>query len=251
MTISQDKTAPDSGQPVQAGMQRPPAGVRKMFADIAGEYDLFNHTLSLNIDRLWRRKAVKVLKSYLEAESSVLDLCTGTGDLALELQKISPVTGCDFCRPMLEIAGRKIARRSLDNPVRLVEGDGMKLPFASGQFDAVTLAFGFRNMEDYELALREIRRVMGASGLIMILDFSVPENYLFRKIYLFYLTRILPLVGKLLSGIIAPYRYLPDSVKAFPERAEIEALFSAAGFEMRLCRTLTFGIATIYLAGRA
>ncbi len=231
-----------------AVMDRPSEGVRKMFSDIAGEYDLFNHALSLNIDRLWRKKARKTLEPFISSESSVLDLCTGTGDLALELQKSSPVTGCDFCRPMLAIARAKINRRKLVNPLSLVEGDGMRLPFASGCFDAVTLAFGFSNMEDYDQALLELHRVIKRSGILLILEFSIPGNFLLRKLYLFYLARILPLAGKMLSGIIGPYQYLPASVKAFPGKPEMEGKLFGCGFRSLLCMPLTFGIASIYLA---
>ena len=229
-------------------MERPSAGVREMFSDIAGEYDFFSHALSLNIDRLWRKKARKVLEPFLAPDSAILDLCTGTADLALELQKVSPVTGCDFCRPMLNLADKKISLRDLCHPVNLVEGDGMKLPFASGHFDAVTLAFGFRNMEDYDQALRELNRVIRASGMLMILEFSIPDGGLFRRIYLFYLARILPLAGKFLSGMISPYEYLPASVRAFPEKSEMERKLFAAGFRNLLRQPMTFGIATIYLA---
>jgi demethylmenaquinone methyltransferase / 2-methoxy-6-polyprenyl-1,4-benzoquinol methylase len=229
-------------------MERPSARVRELFSDIANDYDFFNHALSLNIDRFWRKKARKILEPHLSPDSQVLDLCTGTGDLVLELQKVSPVTGCDFCRPMLTIADRKINRRKLNHPVNLVEGDGMKLPFASGQFDAVSLAFGFRNMEDYDQALLELNRVISHSGVLMILDFSKPDGFFFRRIYLFYLTRVLPLAGKLISGIISPYNYLPDSVKAFPEKSEMEKKLVEAGFQNQLCQGLTFGITTIYLA---
>lgn len=219
-----------------------------MFSDIAGEYDLFSHALSLNIDRLWRKKARIILEPFLSSESSVLDLCTGTGDLALELQKSSQVIGCDFCRPMLTIAEAKISRRKLANPVSLVEGNGMQLPFASGRFDAVTLAFGFRNMEDYDQALLELHRVIKPSGILLILDFSIPGNFLLREVYLFYLSRILPLAGRIFSGIIGPYQYLPASVKAFPGRSEMEGKLLGCGFRNLLCMPLTFGITTIYLA---
>ena len=232
----------------QEVMARPSDRVRKMFSDIADDYDLFNHTLSLHIDRLWRKRARRVLEPFLSSESSVLDLCTGTGDLALELQKSSQVIGCDFCRPMLQIAEAKVSRRDLVNPVSLVEGNGMQLPFASGRFDAVTLAFGFRNMEDYDQALLELQRVIKPSGILLILEFSIPGNFILREMYLFYLTRVLPLAGKLLSGIIGPYQYLPVSVKAFPKKSEMEKKLSGSGFKSLVCMPLTFGIATIYLA---
>jgi len=161
------------------------------------------------------------------------------------------VTACDFCRPMLEIAGMKIRSRGLAHAVSLVEGDGMKLPFAERCFSAVTLAFGFRNMEDYDRALHEIHRVIEPSGILMILDFSLPENRLFRQVYLCYLARVLPLAGKLLSGIVGPYRYLPASVRAFPERAEVEKKLGKAGFRTLSCRRLTLGIASIFLARKA
>jgi len=221
-----------------------------MFSRIAGDYDLFNHILSLNIDRLWRKRARKILEPHLSPDGMILDLCTGTGDLALEIQKLGPVTGCDFCRSMLEIADRKTGKRSLAHPVNLVEGDGLKLPFSSGSFSAVTLAFGFRNMEDYDQALREIRRVIKSSGILLILEFSLPGSFFLRKPYLFYLTRVLPLAGRLVSGIIGPYNYLPASVQAFPERSEMERMLEEAGFDNLVCRPLTFGISTIFLAGK-
>ncbi len=232
----------------QCSVDRSAAGIKGMFSAIAGEYDFFSHALSLNIDRLWRRRAGKLLARHVPPGLPVLDLCTGTGDLALELQKSWPVTACDFCRPMLEIAGRKISGRNLSRAVSLVEGDGMKLPFAPCCFRAVTLAFGFRNMEDYDGALHEIHRVIEPSGILMILDFSLPENRLFRKVYLCYLARVLPLAGKLLSGIVGPYRYLPASVRAFPERAEAEKKLEKAGFHTLSCRRLTLGVASIFLA---
>jgi len=219
-----------------------------MFSAIAGEYDFFNHALSLNIDRLWRRRARKILAPHLDPGSSILDLCTGTGDLAIELQKIGPVTGCDFCRPMLEIAERKLERKKLSSRVTLIEGDGIKLPFADNCFSAVALAFGFRNMENYEQALEEFFRVTKPGGYLMILDFSLPERKFLRNLYLVYLARVLPLAGKILSGVIGPYQYLPASVQAFPERREIEKQMAQAGFRSLLTRNLTFGIATVYLA---
>lgn len=248
MTMFQDKDNFDFRTASPSVMRRPSSGVRKMFSDIAGEYDFFSHALSLNIDRLWRKKAREILEQFISSDSAILDLCTGTADLALELQKVSPVTGCDFCRPMLNLADKKISRRELCHPVNLVEGDGMKLPFASGHFDAVTLAFGFRNMEDYDQALRELNRVIRASGMLMILEFSIPDGGLFRRIYLFYLARVLPLAGKFLSGMTSPYKYLPASVKAFPEKSEMESKLFAYGFSNLRCQPMTFGIATIYLA---
>lgn len=230
------------------GVDRNGTGVKNMFTKIAADYDFFNHLLSLHIDRLWRRKARNVLSKTISPTDHILDLCTGTGDMALELQRLGNVIGCDFCRPMLDLAAGKVTKKGLGHRVSLVEGDGMRLPFPSGRFGAVTLAFGFRNMEDYDQALEELYRVIKDSGVLMILDFSIPENRLFRKLYLFYINRILPRIGNLMSGVIGPYQYLPASVQAFPDRKQVESRLGRAGFASLDSRSLTTGIVTIYLA---
>jgi demethylmenaquinone methyltransferase/2-methoxy-6-polyprenyl-1,4-benzoquinol methylase len=224
--------------------------VRRMFASVAHRYDLLNHLLSLSIDRYWRRVVRRRLFAMLPSGRSILDLCTGTGDLALTLAPGSSVIGCDFCRPMLEIGGRKAVDRGLEQSVRFVEGDALDLPFPAGSFDAVTIAFGLRNLEDYRAGLREMARVIRPGGYLAILEFSVPTLPLLRQLYLFYFTKILPRIGAAVSGREGPYSYLPASVREFPAPRLLCRTLQEEGFGEARDRGLTLRIATLYLAKR-
>lgn len=219
--------------------------VRRMFAAIAPRYDLLNHLLSLNVDRFWRRFTVRQLRPHLSSKAPVLDLCCGTGDLALELAQQADVIGVDFCRPMLRIGQAKIARRRAR--VLLVEGDALQLPFPDGVFSVVTIAFGLRNLESPERGLREIYRVLRPGGVVAVLEFSQPLLPIFRHVFLFYFRNLLPRIGNWISGVPGPYDYLRDSVQAFLNQRELARLMEAVGFTAVRYINLTGGIAALHL----
>lgn len=221
-----------------------------MFASVAPRYDLLNRLLSLNIDQFWRGVTRKKLGKLLGEEPLILDLCSGTGDLAIELSRLGPVVGCDFCHPMLVRGVEKARRKNLQESVFFSEGDALELPFKTNEFDAVSIAFGLRNLEDYIAGLREMRRVLRPGGFIAILEFSIPSYPVIRPLYLFYFTRILPRIGALVSGRDGPYSYLPESVQEFPQPAELGELLRNDGFGDVQHTTLTGGIATLTLATR-
>ncbi len=225
-----------------------------MFAAIASRYDLLNHLLSLNVDRWWRRFTVGRLRPYLDSSPLLaLDLCCGTGDLALELarfvertRKVSvSVIGVDFCRPMLRIGQEKIARRRAS--VSLVEGDALRLPFPNDLFSVVTIAFGLRNLESPARGLREIYRVLRPGGAAAILEFSRPSVPLFRQLFEFYFQKLLPRLGAWISGVPGPYEYLRDSVHAFLSPPEVARLMEETGFSAVRFVPLTGGIATLHV----
>jgi demethylmenaquinone methyltransferase/2-methoxy-6-polyprenyl-1,4-benzoquinol methylase len=221
--------------------------VREMFGSIAPSYDLLNHLLSFNIDRLWWRRTARTFSHILQRpDAQVLDLCCGTGDMTFALHrragKSSPrILGLDFSHPMLERAGRKSVGKSL----RWVEADALHLPFPDASFDLVTTAFGFRNLADYDAGLREILRVLRPEGECGILDFGEPGG-LIGQFYRFYFKSILPKVGTLISGVKGPYVYLPASVERFPEPAEMLGRMRHAGFGNESWTPYTFGIAGLY-----
>ena len=222
-----------------------------MFARIAGRYDLLNHLLSGNTDRRWRRRVAKRLGAALAPDARVLDIACGTGDLALAVLEAAPgarVVGVDFCRPMLELAARKAGLFGRRLP--FVEGDALRLPFADEAFDGVTIGFGLRNLSSVEGGLREIRRVLAPGGAAAILEFSRPVVPGFRALFQFYLSRLLPAVGGLLSGSRSAYEYLPDSVRNFPDQQRLAALMREAGFEQVSFENLTGGIAALHVGRR-
>jgi demethylmenaquinone methyltransferase/2-methoxy-6-polyprenyl-1,4-benzoquinol methylase len=180
----------------------------------------------------------------------LLDLCTGTGDLAIELGKIGKVIGLDFCRPMLQIGARKLNRGESPDPVSFVEGDALFLPFGGSVYDAASIAFGLRNLESLEQGLSEFRRVLKPGGQLAILEFSIPTNILIRPAYLFYFTRILPLIGRIVSGKAGPYSYLPASVREFPHPPELGQILRKLGYSRVEHISLSLGIATLTIAGR-
>ena len=215
-----------------------------MFDRIAQRYDLANHLLSGGIDFVWRARAVRTVAAWQRRR--VLDLATGSGDLALALQRRLPnaeITGADFSTEMLERARAKGLRRT-------IAADALALPFADAAFDCVTVAFGLRNMADWQRALREIARVLEDGGRLLILDFSVPRDFL-APLYRFYLHRCLPLIAAAITGERGAYEYLGGSIENFPSGAAMESLLCDSGFRATSATRLTGGIATLYTAEKA
>lgn len=236
-----DTSAPVKGTRPEGTVSEADAGrkVREMFTQIAPRYDLLNHLLSLEMDRLWRRRAAKQLKPiFAERETRVLDLCCGTGDLVIELNRRyrTQVVGVDFAHSMLVRAAQKSGRLHSPvlvqlRPIRFVEADALRLPFGDASFDLVTSAFGFRNLANYEAGLREIYRVLKPEGTIAILEFMEPPEGLLGNLYRWYFTRALPRIGRLVSGHQSAYTYLPKSVARFFRPPELAALMTTVGFQ--------------------
>ena len=225
--------------------------VRTMFDRIAPRYDLLNHTLSSHIDRLWRRRAVRILRR--RNPEHVLDLATGTGDLAVALARGIPgvrVTGVDLSEGMLDVARRKVAACGLGGRIELLQGDAEHLALADASVDAATVAFGVRNFGDLEAGLGELARTIRPGGAVVILEFSRPRNPLFRAVYEFYSGRILPRIGGAVSRDRRAYEYLPASVGAFPAPEDFMRLMERAGFRNCCARSQSFGIAQIYVGER-
>jgi len=221
--------------------------VREMFTSIAPRYDLLNHLLSFNVDRLWWRRTARTFDHILtRSEAQILDLCCGTGDMAFALQrragKSSPtIMGADFSHAMLLRASRKSAATS---PF-WVEADALRLPFANDHFDLVTSAFGFRNLANYDAGLREILRVLRTGGECGILDFGEPHGVI-GSLYRLYFRHVLPSIGAIISGVEGPYAYLPASVARFPEPGEMLQRMRQIGFREVTWSPYTFGIAGLY-----
>jgi demethylmenaquinone methyltransferase/2-methoxy-6-polyprenyl-1,4-benzoquinol methylase len=226
--------------------------VRAMFAEIAPTYDRLNHLLSVHIDKRWRRLVGRKLSDVLaRPDAMVLDLCCGTADLTLELAAQAPharVIGCDFCHPMLVLGRDKIPAPS---HAHLIEGDALRLPFAEASFDAVTNAFGLRNLENVESGLREMQRVLKVGGRVAILEFSRPVVPLLRQAFGFYFTKILPRIGALVSGSRQAYTYLPASVSQFPDQQRLAGMMHDAGFVNVKYLNLSVGIAALHLGTKS
>jgi demethylmenaquinone methyltransferase/2-methoxy-6-polyprenyl-1,4-benzoquinol methylase len=222
-----------------------------MFASIAHRYDLLNRLLSFSIDQRWRRFVRKTLESDLESDARILDLCTGTGDLALEMAKLGKTLGCDFCRPMLERGAVKSKNHPSAHSVWFVEGDALRVPVRDGWFDAVTIAFGLRNLAHPQKGMEEMLRVLSAGGRLAILEFSIPTLPVFRQLYLLYFKKILPNIGALISGKDGPYSYLPASVSEFAQPAELANQLLQVGFESVVSYPLTGGIVTLTVAKKS
>jgi demethylmenaquinone methyltransferase/2-methoxy-6-polyprenyl-1,4-benzoquinol methylase len=219
-----------------------------MFSNIANRYDLLNHILSANIDKRWRRVvATRVRDKLSPSGACVLDVACGTGDLALTLFEITGarVVGTDFCRPMLAIAAGKTSHE-----VPLIEGDALRLPFRSSSFDAVTIAFGLRNLSSVENGLAELCRVLKPGGWVAVLEFSRPSNAVVRALYGLYFRNVLPVLGGAVSGSMSAYTYLPASVQKFPDQGQLVLLMQQAGFEQVQYENLTGGVAALHMGRR-
>ncbi len=223
--------------------------VAEMFNSISKQYDFLNRVLSIGIDVNWRNKTVRQIKD--SGAKKILDVATGTADLAISLGKKIPnskITGIDISSGMLEVGNEKIKRKKVSNNVKLILGDGEYLPFKDNSFDAVTVAFGVRNFENLEGGLMEMERVLKPGGILAILEFSKPERAPFKQIYFLYFKYILPTIGKWISKDASAYSYLPASVEAFPYGDAFLNKLKKAKLERFNIRPLTFGIASLYSA---
>ena len=228
--------------------------VREMFTSIAPRYDLLNHVLSFNVDRMWWRRTARVFRHILTREDArVLDLCCGTGDMTFALRRqagksSTQILGADFSHAMLQRASLKSAAKSAaqsESAPGWIEADALNLPFPSAHFDLVTSAFGFRNLADYDAGLREIARVLRPGGECGILDFGEPKGAM-GALYRIYFRLVLPRVGTMISGVRGPYAYLPASVERFPAPEQMLARMKSAGFAEATWTPYTFGIAGLY-----
>ncbi|HUE84121.1 MAG TPA: bifunctional demethylmenaquinone methyltransferase/2-methoxy-6-polyprenyl-1,4-benzoquinol methylase UbiE [Pyrinomonadaceae bacterium] len=226
--------------------------VREMFAGIASRYDLLNHLLSGNMDKRWRKTAALRMRDALKSrEANVLDVACGTGDLAITLFDTTgaQVVGTDFCHPMLEIAQKKCLGSKRAIP--FIEGDALNLPFVDNSFDGATIAFGLRNLADVEQGLRELMRVVKPEGTVAVLEFSKPVVPGFRQLFAVYFTRVLPLLGGVVSGSRRAYEYLPDSVSRFPDQEKLASVMKEIGFGEVHYQNLTGGIAALHVGKSA
>ncbi len=222
--------------------------VAEMFDNISQRYDFLNHFLSLSIDKGWRKKVVKI--AARSNPKNILDVATGTADLAIALTRVHPekITGIDISAGMLSVGDKKISEKGLTSIISLQQADSENLPFEDNSFDIVTVAFGVRNFENLEKGLREIYRVLKKDGKLLVLEFSQPTAFPFRQLYQFYFKNILPGLGKLVSKDKSAYTYLPESVDAFPYGKDFNDILKKINFTQTRFEPLTFGVATIYEA---
>ncbi len=222
--------------------------VASMFNNIAGNYDFLNHFLSMGIDKLWRKKVVKIIREFRPKQ--ILDVATGTGDLAIALLGAKPekITGIDISEGMLEKGREKIQALNVQDRIQLEYGDSENIHFSEATFDAITVAFGVRNYQNLDKGLSEMYRVLKPGSPLVVLEFSKPTNWFFKQVYFFYFCNVLPSIGKLVSKDSRAYTYLPESVRAFPDGSVFENKLKEAGFKTVKCTSLTFGISTIYEA---
>lgn len=237
------RVVPDAGSKLSKKEQ-----VADMFNNIAGKYDFLNHFLSLGIDKGWRKKAIaEIAKVHPKA---ILDVATGTGDLAIATSKLNPekIIGIDIAAQMLDVGRQKLKEKGLTELITMQVGDSEALPFADNSFDAITCAYGVRNFENLEAGLKEMYRVLRPGGKLAILEFSHPKKFPVKQGYQFYFKYILPTLGKLVSKHSTAYSYLPESVMAFPEGQRFCGILAQCGFKEPKARPLTFGITTLYTA---
>jgi demethylmenaquinone methyltransferase/2-methoxy-6-polyprenyl-1,4-benzoquinol methylase len=242
--------APGQGSPLGSGRDEASTGaaVRSMFAAVAPRYDFLNHFLSVGRDIAWRRATARVLKDILARPGSrVADVCCGTGDLSFCLGRQSQglVMGADFCHPMLAIARGKAGAQG--GRVQFLEADALRLPFGDASLDAVTSAFGFRNLANYGRGIEELHRVLKSGGRLAILEFSRVRWPVFGPLFRFYFRRVLPRLGAWISGVEGPYSYLPDSVAKFPEQEALAEMLRAAGFHKVTYVNFTGGVAALHV----
>jgi demethylmenaquinone methyltransferase/2-methoxy-6-polyprenyl-1,4-benzoquinol methylase len=222
--------------------------IAKMFNNISYRYDFLNHFLSLGIDRLWRKTAIRILRP--SKPLYILDVATGTGDFAIQALVLDPVkiTGIDISEGMLAVGRKKLKKLQENGKIELLAGDSENLQFADNTFDAVTVGFGVRNFENLEQGLSEVRRVLRPGAMLVVLEFSRPGKFPMRQLYNFYFKNILPGLGRLISKDRSAYTYLPESVEAFPDGTDFENILKKVGFKEIACKPLTFGISSIYTA---
>jgi demethylmenaquinone methyltransferase/2-methoxy-6-polyprenyl-1,4-benzoquinol methylase len=236
-------TTPEGARSEQEASQ----WVRSMFGRVAHRYDLANHLLSANVDRYWRSHTVEKVADILNRPGArVLDLACGTGDLLIALERTAGrgLVGSDFCHPMLTGAQTKLRRDRLGST--LVESDALAMPFPDGSLDLITIAFGYRNLANYAAGLVEMRRVLRRGGALAILEFTQPPNKSFAALYNWYSRNVLPVIGGAISGAPEAYRYLPESVRKFPDAPELARMMRDSGFEVQW-EYLTFGIAALHV----
>lgn len=224
----------------------------KIFNEIAGTYDLLNHTLSLGIDIYWRNKLLK----HLPKKDSInaLDLATGTGDVPLTLikdQRIKKITGLDLSKGMVDIGVEKVKKKGLDKKINLMIGDAVNIPAADNSFDLTTISFGIRNFSDPQKSLHDIHRVLKKDGRVMIMEFAIPANPIVKAVYFFYFRQILPFIGNLVSKHKDAYTYLNKTVEQFPYGDDFLKLMQNAGFKNLRKQSLTFGIAMLYIGDKS
>jgi demethylmenaquinone methyltransferase/2-methoxy-6-polyprenyl-1,4-benzoquinol methylase len=221
--------------------------VELMFNNIAPKYDLLNNLLSVGIDKIWRKKVTQILTKDTK---NVLDVATGTGELAIEIAKNKNIhiTGIDISQGMLDVGIVKLKNQNLSNQINLIKADSEKLPFDDNSFDATTVAFGVRNFEHLEQGLLEMKRVIKAGGKIIVLEFSKPKKFPVKQLFNFYFKTIMPSLGKTISKDSRAYSYLPESVQLFPEGEEFINVLKTCGFKDCKSKKLSFGIASIYTA---
>jgi demethylmenaquinone methyltransferase/2-methoxy-6-polyprenyl-1,4-benzoquinol methylase len=222
--------------------------VATMFDNIAPKYDFLNQLLSLGIHKSWRKKAIQLLQE--QKPKTVLDIATGTGDFAIEAMKLNPekVIGVDISEGMLKLGIEKIIKLGLQNKIELRLGDSESLPFSDNSFDAITVGFGVRNFENLEKGIVDIYRVLNTGGMLVVLEFSKPTKFPIKQVYNFYFRYITPFIGKIFSKDSSAYTYLPESVNAFPAGEEFLKVLRKAGFKETKAISLTFDIASIYIA---
>lgn len=222
--------------------------VEQMFDSIAPRYDFLNRSLSLGIDQSWRKKAINSLREV--SPQHILDVATGTGDLAIQALKLNPqhITGIDISAQMLEFGKQKVAEKGMTEKITLMQGDSANLPFDDNKFDAITVAFGVRNFEFLQQGINQMYRVTRKGGKLAVLEFSMPKAFPFKQVYHLYFKYILPGLGAFISKSKSAYSYLPESVQHFPEGKEFAAYLQKAGYTNIKIQPLTFGICTLYTA---
>lgn len=241
------KTASGTTPPGTSNEGEAAGWVRRMFTEITPRYDLLNHLLSFHIDRGWRKTLGDCLEAVLKSKDArILDLCCGTGDVLfhLENRSVAQIIGADFCHPMLVSANKKAAARG--RTAQLLEADALELPLADNSLDAISIAFGFRNLANYRAGLAEFQRVLKPEGVLAILEFSHPRGWLMKSSYGFYSRVVVPAVGALISGSREAYGYLPESIRMFPEAEELREMIESSGFAQTDFELLTGGIAALH-----